>query len=107
MSGKCPDCGGDTFAEDGFCRQCGVPLPIASVGPVKAGNVALHQREEPNAKLLESILDAIEDTLFEQKEQTKILEKMNSVIQLWGILLILGIIGGCISMVFGFGWLSW
>ena len=105
MIGECPDCGGDAFAGDVYCRQCGTPLPGG--GQVKASDVALHQREEPNAKLLESILDAIEDTLFEQKEQTKILVKMNSVIQLWGLLLILGIIGACISMVVGFGWLSW
>ena len=105
MTGACLDCGGDTFAGDVYCRQCGSTLPSGS--QVKASNVALHQPEQPETRLLISILDAIEGTLVEQKEQTKILGKMNSVIQLWGLLLILGIIGACISMVLGFGWLSW
>ena len=105
MIGTCPDCGGDAFAGDVYCRQCGNPLPGGD--QVKASDAALHRQDEANTELLASILDVFYGILVEQQRQTRTLGKINSVIQLWGLLLILGIIGACISMVLGFGWLSW
>jgi hypothetical protein len=55
----------------------------------------------PTNKLLVQLLDRQWDTLLEQRRQTDLLQRMNSIIQLWGVLLILGIIGTCLWTLFG------
>ena len=52
-------------------------------------------------RLLLSLVNMQYDLLREQQAQTRHLKSMNTVIQLWGVLLILGIIGWCVVSVLG------
>ncbi len=45
-----------------------------------------------------TILDAI---LAEQREQTRLLKSINGIVQFWGVLLVLSLIGTCLFVLFG------
>jgi hypothetical protein len=52
-------------------------------------------------QLLCAILDWQSRLLSEQERQTQLLRGINTVVQIWGVLLILSIIAGCVLMLLG------
>ncbi len=56
---------------------------------------------ESNAQQEPSAAQLLTAILAEQREQTQLLKRINGIVQLWGVLLILGLIGGCLAFLFG------